>query len=105
MLTCLFPLFVHCAYISSSWKGGCDGDVCRDAPAVGTVAAFDVFCRLRLASLSNGYGWYACTHKGEGELLVKHPCLAPAGVTSFRNILYASVGLNRYESRAVHGLY
>lgn len=105
MLTCLFSLFVHCACISSCGKGGCDGDVCRDAPAVGTVAAFDVLCCLRLAALSNGYCWCARADEGESELLVEHPCLRPARVTSFWYVLNEAVGLYCDESRAVHDFY
>lgn len=86
-------------------KGGCDGDVCYDAPSVGAVAAFDVLCCLYLAPLSNGYGWRASAYESEGEGFVKHPCFCTAGVASFGDVLYASVCLNRNESRAVHGLY
>lgn len=99
----LFSL--HCAYISSCGKGGCDGDVCRDAPAVGAVAAFDVLRCLRLATLSNGYGWCASAYESESELFVEHPCLSPAGVASFWDILYASVRGDGDESRAVHDFY
>lgn len=98
----LFSLFVTCAYISSCGKGGGDGDVCRDAPSVGAVAAFDVLRCLRLAPLCNGYGWCASADESEGELFVIHPCLCPAGVTSFRDVLDRAVGINRYESRAVN---
>lgn len=105
MLTCLFSLFVHCACISSCGKGGCDGDVCRDAPSVSTVTAFDVFRCLYLASLRNGNCWCACTHKGEGEGFIKHSCLCPARVTSFWYVLNGAVGLYCDESRAVHDFY
>lgn len=101
----LFSLFVHCAYISSCGKGGCDGDVCRDTPSVGAVAAFDVLRCLRLATLSNGYGWCASADESEGELFIEHPCLRPAGVTAFRDILNRAVCSDGDESRAVHGLY
>ena len=89
----------------SCGKGGCDSDVCCDAPAVGTVAAFDVLCCLRLAALSNGYCWCARADECESELLVEHSCPCPAGVTSFRHILNRAVGLYRDESRAVDSLY
>ena len=84
------PLVVihPCAYISSCGKGGGDGDVCRDAPPVGTVTAFDVLRCLRLAPLRYGYGWCTSAYESEGELFVKHPCLCPAGVASFRDVLY-----------------
>lgn len=101
----LFSLFVTCAYISSCGKGGGDGDVCRDAPSVGAVAAFDVLCCLRLATLSYSYGWYASAYESEGELFVKHPCLSPAGVTSFRDVLNRAVRGNGYESRAIDDFY
>lgn len=101
------PLFVihPCAYISSCGKGGGDGDVCRDTPAVGAVAAFDVLSCLRLATLRNGYDWCASADESEGELFVKHPCLRPACVTSFRDVLYASVCGDGDESHAIHDFY
>lgn len=99
----LFSL--HYAYISSCGKGGCDGDVCRDAPSVGTVAAFDVLRCLRLATLSNGYGWCASADESEGELFVVHPCLRPTGVASLWDVLDRAVCGDGDESRAVHGLY
>lgn len=101
------PLFVihPCAYISSCGKGGGDGDVRCDAPPVGAVAAFDVLCCLRLATLSNGYGWCASAGESEGELFIKHPCLCPACVTSFGDVLNASVCGDGDESRAVYDFY
>ena len=96
------PLCVFRPYMSSCGKGGGDGYVCRDAPAVGTVAAFDVLRCLRLAPLSNGYGWCASAYESEGELFVKHPCLRPAGVAAFLDILDRAVRGDGDESRAVY---